>query len=236
MATKKKKTRKELLKTPDEFMTTTGRILEFISRYQKQFSIVICTVIAITFIILGYRFFAQRAEAKAFFMLEQAQTKYEMLEKTSSPNEAYSKVSSDFQKILKKYGGNAGGKLARVVYANISYNAGQYPEAIELYKASLKKFEGDKLVYNLILSNLGYAYQHIDDQRNAAQYFEKASEATDSLVREEALFNLGLIYKKLGDTEKSHQAFQQILTNHPDSSYVDIIKEEINKAETDSGA
>jgi tetratricopeptide (TPR) repeat protein len=228
MAKKKKKTRKELLKTPDEFLTFSGKVLGLISKYQKQISYALCAVIAIVFIIMGYRFFAQRAEARAFSMLDQAQSKYELLERTSSANAAYSQVSPDFQTILKKYGGNAGGKIARVVYANISYSAGQYPEAIKLYQRSLKEFENDKLVYHLMLANLGYAYQHIEDERNATLYFEKAAAETDSLVREEALFNLGLIYQKLGDTEKSRQAFQQILTSYPNSPYGDIVKEKLN--------
>ena len=225
---RKKKTRKELLKTPDEFLTLSGKALGLITTYQKQISYALCAVVAIAVIIMGYRFFAQRAEANAFSMLDQAQSKYEQLEETSSANEAYSQVSPDFQTILKKYGGNAGGKIARVVYANISYNAGQYAEAIKLYEASLKGFENDKLIYHLMLSNLGYAYLMMDDERNAALYFEKAAAETDSLVREGALFNLGLIYQKLGETEKSRQTFQQIVTSYPNSVYGDIVREKLN--------
>jgi len=226
-ARKKKKTRKELLKEPDEFITITGKALRFISSYQKQITYILCAVIAIAFIILGYRFFSQRAEARAFSMLAQARSKYEMLQNTSSPQEAYGKVAADFQKIIKKYGGNAAGKLARVVYANISYAAGHYPEAIKLYQTSLKEFKDNELIYNLLLNNLGYAYHYTGDDRNAAIFFEKASSATNSPIREEALFNLGLIYKKLGENEKSHQAFQQILTSYPDSNYRGIVKEEL---------
>jgi len=224
----KKKTRKQLLKEPDEFITFTGKAIAFVTGYQKQISYTLCAIVAIALILFGYRLFAQRAETKAFSILGQTQSKYETLKKTSSATEAYSQVSEAFQSIIKKYGGNAGGKLARVIYANISYDARQYEKAIALYKQSLNDFKDDKLVYNLVLSNLGYAYQHVEDEQNAAAYFEKAASATDSPIREEALFNLGLMYEKLGETAKSRQTLQEILNNHPDSIYFDMVAENLN--------
>ena len=175
MATKKK-TRKQLLKEPDEFMTFAGKAISFVTGHQKQISYTLCAIVAIALILFGYRLFAQRAETKAFSILGQTQSKYEALKRASAAAEDYSQVSEAFQSIIKKYGGNAGGKLARVIYANVSYDAQQYEKAIALYKQSLNDFKDDKLVYNLVLSNLGYAYQHVEDEQNAAAYFEKRSE------------------------------------------------------------
>jgi tetratricopeptide (TPR) repeat protein len=226
MATKKK-TRKQLLKEPDEFITLTGKAITFVTGYQKQISYILCTIVAIALIFFGYRFFAQRAETKAFTRLGQTQSKYDTLKKTSSETAAYNQVSEAFQSIIKKYGGNAGGKLARVIFANISYDAQQYEKAIALYKQSLNDFKDDKLVYNMILSNLGHAYQRVEDEQNAAAYFEKAA-AADSPIREDALFNLGLMYEKSGEVAKSQKTLQEILNNHPDSIYFDLVEEELN--------
>jgi tetratricopeptide (TPR) repeat protein len=227
MATKKK-TRKQLLKEPDEFITFTGKAITFVTGYQKQITYILCAIVAIALIFVGYRFFAQRAETKAFTLLAQTQSKYDSLIKTSSKAEAYLQVTEAFQSIIKKYGNNAGGKLARVIYANISYDAQQYQKAIALYKQSLSDFKDDKFVYNMILSDLGYAYQHVEDGQNAAAYFEKAASSKDSPIREEALFNLSLMYKKSGEVAKSQKLFQEILNNYPDSIYSDMVKEELN--------
>jgi tetratricopeptide (TPR) repeat protein len=225
----KKKTRKQLLKEPDEFITFTAKAITFVTGYQKQISYILCTIVAIALIFFGYRFFAQRAETKAFTLLGQTQSKYDTLKETSSETAAYRQVSEAFQNIIKKYGGNAAGKIARVVYANISYDAAQYEKAIALYKQSLSDFKDDKFVYNMILSDLGYAYQRVEDGQNAAAYFEKAAAAKDSPICEEALFNLGLMYEKSGETAKSQKTLQEILNNHPDSIYFDMVKEELNK-------
>jgi tetratricopeptide (TPR) repeat protein len=224
----KKKTRKQLLKEPDEFITFSSKAITFVTGYQKQISYILCTIVVIALIFFGYRFFAQRAETKAFTLLGQTQAKYDTLKETSSETAAYGQVAESFQSIIKKNGGNAAGKFARVIYANISYDAAQYEKAIALYEQSLSDFKDDKFIYNMILSNLGYAYQRVEDGQNATAYFEKAASAKDSPIREEALFNLGLMYEKSGEDANSQKMFQEILNNYPDSLYSEIVEEELN--------
>jgi len=232
----RKKSRKELLKKPDEFITLTGRAIQFASVYQKQMSYGLYGLVAVALVVFGYRFFAQRAETKAFALLAQTMANYEVNKKASSPREAYRKASEELQRLVKKYGGNAGGKFARTRYANISYEAGDYHKAIELYRQSLHDFKDNQLVYHLILSSLAYAYQRIEDDRNAAKYFEELSSATDSGIRDEALFNLGLLYEKLGDAAGSREAFQEIISNYPNSMYFDIVQEKLSSKGFDSAS
>lgn len=229
-----KKSRKELLKKPDEFISLTGKLIGLITDYQKQIFYILYAVVAIALVITGYQFFAHRSEMKAFSLLDKARAEYESRQKATSAEEAYRSVSEEFQRIIEKYSGNAAGKLARASYANISYNAGDYQKAIELYKPALNDFKDHPLVYNLILSDLGYAYQQLGDDRNAVMYFEKVASDSDSTIRDEALFNLGLSYKRLGDDAKSSQAFQQILSNFPNSMYFDIVKEKLAGSGLDS--
>jgi tetratricopeptide (TPR) repeat protein len=231
-----KKSRKELLKKPDEFITLTGRAIQFATVYQKQLSFGLCALVAIALVFFGYRFFAQRAESKTFAALAQIMANYEVNKKASPPPEAYRKASEELQQLIKKYGGNAGGKLARVRYANISYEAGDYQKAIELYKQSLNDFKDNQFVYDLILSSLGYTYERIEDNRNAAKYFEELSSAANSGIRDEALFNLGLLYEKLGDTASSRKAFQEIISNYPNSMYLDIAQEKLSSKGFDSSS
>ncbi|MGD8344138.1 MAG: tetratricopeptide repeat protein [Desulfobacterales bacterium] len=232
----KYKSRKDLLKKPDEFITLTGRAIAIARDYQNQISYALLAIVAIGLIFLGYRFFAQRAETKAFAMLQETQSAYQTQKAASSAKEAYSKVSQSFEDIIKKYGGNAGGKLARVIYANISYDAGQYENAIALYKQSLNDFQDDAAVYNLILHSLGHAYQQMKDTQNAAAYFERAATQTDSLMREDALFNLGWVYQKMGEAAKSQQALQQILDDYPNSLYFEMVQEELSARKDDSSS
>jgi hypothetical protein len=77
MAKKRKKTRKELLKEPDEFMTLTGKVIGFAVEHKTQLTyglgIIHKTqltyglgiILALVIIVSGVRFFSIRAEKKA---------------------------------------------------------------------------------------------------------------------------------------------------------------------------
>ena len=227
MAKKRKKTRKELLKEPDEFLTISSKLINLSIEYKTQLTYALGIILVLAVIISGIRFFSIRAENNASALLEKSLTKYNSLKTDKQPDEVYGEVSADFQFILDKYKGKESTKLARLTYANICYDAGKYKQAIELYKTALTEFEKYPMIYHQILSNLGYAYEQQEDYATAISYFEKISSAPEPILRDEALYHLGRLYDKLGENEKSREAYNKILTDHQDFIYIDLVKERI---------
>ena len=228
MAKKLKKTRKELLKEPDEFITISGKLIGFIVEHKNQITYALGLIVALALIFSGYRFFSIRSENKASALLDQGLAKYEKFKNDKQPVEAYDQVSADFQLILDKYGSKKNGKIARLTYANICYKAGKYEQAIELYKKSLKDFEKHPAIHNQVVGSLGYAYEQQADYASAVSYFESLSSTPDTIMRGEALYHLGWLYDKLGQTEKSKEAYNKIVSDHQDFIYIDLVKERMS--------
>jgi len=228
MAKKIKKTRKELLKEPDEFITISGKFIGFVVDHKNQLTYALGVIVALALIFSGYRFFSIRSENKASALLDQSLAKYEKYKNDKQPVEAYDQVSADFQLILNKYSSKQSGKIARLTYANICYDAGKYEQAIELYKRSLKEFEKYPVIHNQIVGSLGYAYEQQANYPSAVSYFEQLSTAPETIMRAEALYNLGWLYDKLGQTEKSTEAYNKIVSEHPDFIYIDLVKERMS--------
>jgi tetratricopeptide (TPR) repeat protein len=225
MAKKRKKTRKELLKEPDEFLTISSKLIKLAIEYKTHLSYALGIILVLAVIISGIRFFSIRAENNASALLDKSLTKYNSIKSEKQPDEVYGEVSADFQFILNKYKGKESAKLARLIYANICYNAGKYKQAIELYKTALTDFAKYPMIHHQILSNLGYAYEQEEDYSTAVGYFEKISSAPEPIMRDEALYHLGRLYDKLGENEKSREAYNKILTDHQDFIYIDLVKE-----------
>jgi tetratricopeptide (TPR) repeat protein len=228
MAKKRKKTRKELLKEPDEFMTLTGKVVKFAADHKTQLTYGLGIILALAVIISAVRFISIRADNKAAAMLEQSMMEYSSLQTQKKPDEVFNAVSGSFQTILKKYGAKSSGKLARLIYANICYDAGKYEQAIDLYNTSLKDFAKYPMIHSQVLSSLGYAHEQQKEYTTAVSYFEKISAAPEQNLRDEALFHLGRLYNKLGQPEKSKEAYQKIISDHPDFIYIDVVKENIS--------
>ena len=96
MAKRKKISRKKLLKEPDEFITTSGKIIQFAMQYKTHLIYAVGIVIALIVLIAGYRFFSIRSENKALALWDRAVAKYETSINTQDAIEAYRGVSEDF--------------------------------------------------------------------------------------------------------------------------------------------
>ena len=166
-------------------------------------------------------------KTRPFSCWRQGLNKYQNMLKTSSPEKAYLDVAGDFKLIMQQYPRKAGGKLARYLYANICYNAGNYDKAIELYNQALSDFGDNLFLKNLVLSSLGYAYEAKADYKTAATYFEMIASEPDYRMKDEALFNLAKIYAAMGNDDGCLNAFKKIVSDHRDSIYAEIAKERI---------
>ena len=228
MPKKRKKTLKELLWEPDEFMTISGKLIGFAVDHKNQLTYALGIIVVLALIISGYRFFSLRAENNASALLDKSLTKYDSIKAEKQPDEVYEEVSGDFQFIFDKYKGKESAKLARLIYANICYNAGKYKQAIGLFQTALTDFVKYPMIHQQILSNLGYAYEQEEDYSTAVGYFEKISSAPEPLMRDEALYHLGRLYEKLGENKKSRESYNKILTDHQDFIYIDLVKERIS--------
>ena len=225
MAKKRKKTRKELLKEPDEFLTISTKLINLAIEHRTQLTYALAIILVLAVIISGVRFFSIRAENNASALLEKSLMKYNSIKAEKKPVEVYGEVTADFQLILDKYKGKESTKLARLTYANICYDAGKYEQAIELYKTAQTEFAKFPVILHQILSNLGYAYEQQEDYATAITYFKKISSAPEPILRDEALYHLGRLYDKLGQNEKSREAYNKILNDHQDFIYIDLVKE-----------
>jgi len=227
MAKHKRVTRKQLLKETDEFITTTGRIIQWGQKYTKPLVFTAGTILLLLFVITGYRYFSNIQENSAFLLLDEAVSKYEARKADTDAVSAYENAKEDFEYIIRKYDNTEGGKLAMIVFAGICYDADNAERAIELYEAGLEHFSSDTTYQNFLWSGLGYAYEKKKDVQKAVSYFQKIAQGNDPTGKDVALFNLGRLYGELGDTAKSKAAYERLTLDHTDSIYFQLAKEKI---------
>jgi tetratricopeptide (TPR) repeat protein len=229
MAKKKKIkiSRKQLLNEPDEFITLSSKLLKFIIDHKNQITIAVSVIFLFLLAFSGRTYFLNKSENKASISLDRNITRYESAKIKEGAKKAYLEVEKDFQLLLKKYSSRHSGKLARVIFANISYHAGRSDEAIALYKKSLKDFDDKPFIKNMISNNLGYAYEKKGDYAGAIQYFELTALGPKSDLKNEAWYNLGRLYAREGDKEKSSKAYNKIVFDFTNSIYFDLVKEKL---------
>ncbi len=218
----KRVTRKQLLKEPDEFITFSNRMIKFGVAYKQQLMIGVGVFCAAVLVFVGMQYVSGHSRAKAFNLLEKAVAQYDRTSAQGGPGKALGAVAADFDLILKKYGSNAGGRLARVTFAQYNYAAGRADKAIALYDTALADFDEDPLYRAMIVSGLGYAYTLKGDLPKAISFFEQVVSGSAAGLKGDALFNLGLLYAQTGQQAKSVESFKRISDEYPESFYAEM--------------
>ncbi len=224
----KKPTRKELLKEPDQFITFSGKMIEFAQRHRRPLTYAAVAIACVTVIFTATRYFIARAENRAFSLLDHHTAQYQQAIQEKTPEEARAQVREGFEALIADYGGRAGGKLARIRYADICDAAGDTDRAIELYRQALTDFADEPFYRALILNSLGYAHAQKQDWDAAIGYLKQVADLPDAPLRDKALFVLAGIYDSRGSSQEAKAAYQRLLKEFADSSYADVARERAN--------
>ncbi len=218
---------KDFLKEPDKIVTFSNTMLQVILRYKKHIIGGICVVIAAVSLWAANSYFSGKAEARALDAIYGVFSRYQVVAREAGPAAAYNAVKKDFEQVLDQYSGRKAVRIARVIYAGICYDSSQLDQALELYQKALNDFEQEPYK-SMILSGIAYSFEAKKDYKNAAAHFERIVSEGGALMKSEALFGLGRLYELAGDMEKSRSAYQRLVSDDPESIYVEAAREKIS--------
>jgi len=104
------------------------------------------------------------------------------------------------------------------------YEAKKYQPAIEAFEKLLQS-GGDKTLLDNCQYWIGECYYGINYYNQAIVEFEKVFTYSDTDKYDDAQLKLGLCHLRIGHVEKAKSEFEKLLSNYPDSEYVQRAKE-----------
>ncbi|MBW2107532.1 MAG: tetratricopeptide repeat protein [Deltaproteobacteria bacterium] len=227
MAKKKRITRKELLKEPDEFLTLSSKIIRFAQNNQKQMSYVGIGVVVLLLGFFAYRYMSSLSERRAYALFEEGFSHY-MAQSFGQAQHTPDPVSRDkFIQVLEKYSSTKAARLTEPLLADTYAKTGDYDKAIELYNKALEDFPEEPGLRAIFWNGLGYALEGKKDYKAAAEAFRRITTLQGDFLKAEAYFNLGRMYELMGDKEKASAAFKQVADAYPDSMHGAMAKEKV---------
>lgn len=226
----KKLTRKQLLKEPDEFLTTSGRFFMFIVERKWHFLGLVGIIVLVAAIASGIHFVSQRSQSNAFASLAEIQATYQNELSKGDPGTAYANTQASFEALLDKYTGRQAGKIGRLVYANAAFSGGDFAKAIELFEIGLGDWSEESTNYNLALYGLGHAHKSAGNLDAALDFFSKLANGSLSVLKPEAYFYLAQIYEQKADATAQQEALRKIVSDYPDFIFVDMVKAQLAEA------
>ncbi len=218
--------RKKELEQIDPFQESLLKAIKYTKEYKKQLILIAGAVVLVVSVFSGIMYSFKKAENTAALLLSQATNTYiEMNE----PEKGYETVKDDFQTIFKEYANTTAGKLAKVKFAKICYDASKFDQSFKYYKESLEIFGNEVMMENFLLASLGYVSLAQNDVEKAKKYFSQIENGKIDLLKDEAVFTLGMLHEAANGGDKSKKMYEKIVSDYETSLYMPIAKSKLNE-------
>ena len=229
MAKKKRLTRKQLLKEPDEFLTFSARAIRFAAENRKPLAYASIALVVVVLAGALFHYFSNLSERQAYAIFEQGLDQY--MGQASGEQSAHfqERAKGAFAELLRKYPSTRAAELSLPLYADISYADGAYDEAIKLYQRALEVLSEDDTLQRLIWNGLAYAYEGKKDYNTAAQYFKKITDSEGTFLKADAYFNLGRMYEAMDNQDGARQAYEDVVKDYPGAVNFQVAKEKLER-------
>jgi len=217
--------RKRDLEQPDEFLTLTSRLLDKTRTYWKPISAGMGVLMVILAVVLVARYFSEKAEDKAFVLLNQTMHRYAAERASQDAKQALEAVAPDFENLFSKYGDRQGGMAGRLIFAQMNYQAGRTEAAIVQYAEAVKGFPEGSYALSAVWSGLGYAQAAAGQHEEAIITFSKIIAGQDTVLKADALYQLALLYRKTGRDADHAEALKTLRDKYPGFMYAEMLAE-----------
>ena len=119
----KRLTRKQLLKEPDEFITLTGRTIEWVKTHTKQVVTGVSIFITAVLLVVGYRCSEEQRARAASNLFSKALETYQQQVEEKDQAKVMEEIRPEFDKLVETYHSQAAGRLGQILYGHILLNA-----------------------------------------------------------------------------------------------------------------
>jgi len=220
--------RRKELEQIDPFQEKLLKTLAYVKENQKQFLLILGGILLVIVIFSGIMFSFKNSERISSDLVASAVITYE---KASDPVKGFQAVTADFETVFAEYSNTSAGRMGKVKFAKICFDAGEYDRAFELYKEALEMFEDEAGMKNFLLASLGHVSQTRNDAEKAKSYFLEIETGASDLLKDEARFALAGIYEDANDTASSVKMYEKIVNDHENSIYRNIAESKIKDAQ-----
>ena len=221
---KKKKSRKELIKSPDEFMTFSEKALQFYHSHERQFQYLGMAIVAIIVAYLAVNTYMRYVNSKGQDAYNTAYYALMRNLKDKPGLESLKKSGSLFAKVIDEHGSSKARRLALPQVAFGKFIEKNYDEAIALYEEFLDSVSGDGQYSSLARLALAACYEAKGEVKRALKALAPVFERQDDPFKENAMLSQARLYRLDNKPEKEKEVLRRFVEEYKTSPFLPFAK------------
>ncbi|HDZ90458.1 MAG: hypothetical protein JRJ09_09815 [Deltaproteobacteria bacterium] len=221
---KKKISRKELLKSPDEFLTLSNRAINFFNahlRELKYFGIAVAVIAVGYLVVTGYISHVNSKGQEAYNMAYDLVGNGEEPEQTA---ENLKKAEELFEKVIDEYGMSKAARLVLPQIGHLKFIEKKYGEAVPFYSRFADEVSGEKAYETLTSLALAACYEAEGRLKEAISILSSIVDEPGNLFRETAMVSLERVLRMDNQTEKANEIVKEFVKEYKSSPFLPMIK------------
>lgn len=226
----KKISRKELLNEPDEFLTLSGKTIQYVRCHPRQAATGVAVVVLILVGGLCIHYYNNYRENKSHELLQRAIYAYEAVGR-SEPGTIpaqLDQIQADFDRIAVQYPSLSAGQQAILYSGHVLFRKKEYAAALEKYKRMQQTQLASEGLSPLVLYHIGKTYLAMNQHEQAVVIFDQLAKDSNSPYRREAYGAIARVYEMMNRKKEAVQAYRQYLKIFPEAPDAAFVKSRIS--------
>ena len=224
MAKKIRITRKELLKEPDQFLSSTDKAISFFTRNR---SAVIGSIFGV--LIIGLSFFGYQKYQKSRTMKYEA-LYFKMEEIIKVSKKKSNNPYSELVKIRNQIGEGPHRNRASLLIADIYFQNEEYDKAKSIYQEAINNSSG--LNYEMARFNLAYVYEAMEDYKKAIDILKIAIDSKSNFPLFQVYWSLARCHENNKDTSNALLILREMQIKFSSAAELEKIDKKIQQLST----
>lgn len=221
--TAEKISRKELLKTEDEFITFSSKMIILAKEHKRELTFIGAGLVCLILICLGINIYLRYINNKAQDAFNIAYYEISKNMDSKADMDSIKKSEELFNDVSKKYGISKAARLTLPELAYANFLQQEYDEAISKYQEFLA--EAPEGPYrSLAETAIAVCYEEKGDLDKALQTLERISSGPNGFFKEQAMLGMARIYRARGQQEKSNEILNKFIKDFADSQFLSLAK------------
>ncbi len=204
-------TRKDL-KAPDEFITLTGRFLNYMSQHLRTIGLISAGVVGCVILVWALLAYVRGIEQEAFASLWHIERQ---LHGASDVGAIPAAAAESLQQIAQQFGAGDARSYAWLYLGHMRYRQADYAAAVSAYQQVVAQVQPTSLLWPLASLGMAYALEARGDSRQAQDAYQRVIDARPMGFVLEAYLGKGRAAEQSHDVETCIAAYSAVIEQFP---------------------